>query len=511
MSILNTAELTRLGAQTGLRESQGPIPVLAIGDSLTNANNDNSANVLGATAFVNQVCLRSSGKLFIRRTIGIPGNTSSDISYRLADEGMFHTVLGGMAIVLQGTNDLNQSISVNTLTLNDRLIIRLLRSHGLRVAMIAIPPSANYGPDSINYNTAKKAVANAEGAIWIDPWTDARASDGTYVANASTDGIHPIQAYTALAAQIFLNDSQIVGLLPAYATLAATISGDLTAPTLNGAFTSTYTSGSNLIPVNWTSLSSAGIQTTRDSNNIGVATITPTATAGTPGISNNNFNVSVLAGRRVAFSGKISTTGLASSGGTFTVRIQAGTSETNESFSITPLGDLNTDVTNGVFYFEGTLPAGITFITLLAFYTGITSIATSVVLSEVSIRATDHQGVDTRLRRVPARIRNLSAAATLTLDDEIVIVDATASAITITLPLAGKNTYGFGNYTSTYQKSIQSTGFPVTIIKIDSSTNAVTIVPQSTNTIEGSTSATLTSQYAKNRFTPIRNGLWMKQ
>lgn len=80
-------------------------------------------------------------------------------------------------------------------------------------------------------------------------------------------------------------------------------------------------------------------------------------------------------------------------------------------------------------------------------------------------------------------IKLISANYTATINDEIIYADATAGAITISLP---------------QQSSVSSTTVAkgYTIIKIDSSTNTITVDPYSTETINGAATEELSSQYA---------------
>lgn len=71
-----------------------------------------------------------------------------------------------------------------------------------------------------------------------------------------------------------------------------------------------------------------------------------------------------------------------------------------------------------------------------------------------------------------------STTLTLDNDSEVVIVDATAGAVTVNLPAAG---------------TVQ--GKVYTIKKKDSSGNAVTVDPNSTETIDGASTYVLNAQY----------------
>lgn len=74
----------------------------------------------------------------------------------------------------------------------------------------------------------------------------------------------------------------------------------------------------------------------------------------------------------------------------------------------------------------------------------------------------------------PSQVRTLVASATLTSADAVVLVDATAGAVSVTLPMPS-----------------QVQGFLVTVKKIDASANAVTLV----GTIDGAANPTLPTRY----------------
>ena len=83
-----------------------------------------------------------------------------------------------------------------------------------------------------------------------------------------------------------------------------------------------------------------------------------------------------------------------------------------------------------------------------------------------------------------------TSAYTLTANDDVVTCNASSAAFTVTLPSA----------TGSGQKYL--------VIKTDSSTNAVTLAAAGTDTIEGSSTKSLASQYNKIAVVDIASGLW---
>lgn len=77
-------------------------------------------------------------------------------------------------------------------------------------------------------------------------------------------------------------------------------------------------------------------------------------------------------------------------------------------------------------------------------------------------------------------VQTKTAAYTATIYDDVILVDATAGAITITLPSA-----------------TSSTGLRLTVKKADSSANAVTVDGNASETIDGATTKSLAAQWDK--------------
>lgn len=157
------------------------------------------------------------------------------------------------------------------------------------------------------------------------------------------------------------------------------------------------------------------------------------------------------------------------------------------------------------------MPAGASSAAVTLTLVGVASgTGVTVSLGELSVRPTEMLGLDTRGNRRPNRIRHLSSSTTLSLDDAIVLVDATAGAVTINLPSAGVNYYGYGPYASIYQRRTPGSGLDYMIVRIDASANAVTVAAPASTTIEGASSITLASQWAKVRLLAAKPGLFVK-
>lgn len=108
--------------------------------------------------------------------------------------------------------------------------------------------------------------------------------------------------------------------------------------------------------------------------------------------------------------------------------------------------------------------------------------------------------------RAPRRITKVTAATyTIKLDDDVILVDATANAVTLTLPSVGINNYSNSGL-SGYGIGVRGGGLPFTIKKVDASANVVTIAAASGENIEGAASISLSTQWSKAIVLPTNGG-----
>lgn len=89
-------------------------------------------------------------------------------------------------------------------------------------------------------------------------------------------------------------------------------------------------------------------------------------------------------------------------------------------------------------------------------------------------------------------VRRITTSDSMTLNDTIVLVDATA-----------------GNVTFTLQAALQWEQKRLVIKKIDASANTVTIDGYSTETIDGATTKVLSAQYASYELTSQGGAVWI--
>jgi len=478
----------------------------AIGDSITFQNSDNNAGLWGGNCYWSVLSWLSGGRIVFRGQAGIPGNTSAQIATRFADEALTYPNIDLM-FIMAGTNDVTSSVAQATTIANIVSMIRASLSRGQVPIVLSVLPrgdNAGYNTTTIALNAALQPAIEAAGAVWVDVFTPVAAS-GYAVGSANTpDGIHPnppavkIMAETALArleALYLIAPEKAWNLLPA----------DQYGGAPSSDFTSTYTqSGYGTVPTGY--IMGSGVATTTVSADAtsGAQLMNIAATSGTVQFTTSSaFSLARFAGKTVAFSGRLKTSGLESSGSKVRIRLQGSDTETNVDLRLQLLYDLAIDG-DGYFYGETFVPASASSATAAILVDIITGGACTVSVGEFTIRVLQEipQGLlGTRMRRIPRNVRTVATATTLTVDDNILYVDATAGAVTITLPTAGKALYGAGSYTSTYQKGMPTQGLDFTIIKKDASANAVTVQRAGSDTINGGTSVNTTTQYG--RINPI--------
>lgn len=92
-------------------------------------------------------------------------------------------------VILAGTNDLR-----STVPFGDRLgiIDSIVRKAGVAdVVISAIPPFDPKPSLATEWNAALETYAADAGHAFVDPWVELRTRGGSYLADATLDGVHP--------------------------------------------------------------------------------------------------------------------------------------------------------------------------------------------------------------------------------------------------------------------------------------------------------------------------------
>lgn len=487
----------------------------AMGDSITFQNSDNNSGLWGGNCYWQVLSWMSGGRLAFRGQAGIPGNTSAAMATRFVAEALAYPGVTRM-FILAGTNDVTTGVAQATTIANIKYMIRASRSRGQTVIVLAVPPrgdNAGYNTTTIALNAALQPVVEAEGAVWVDVFTPLNAAGYTTGSIYTTDGIHPNAPAVKIMAQATLDVLNINGLL-APVKASSLVPAELAQVFANADFSSTYTQASyGTVPTNYIMGTGTASTTVTPDPVSGFNLINITATSGTVQLTNSSgFSLARYAGKTVSFSGRLITTNLEATGGKVRIRLQGTDAETSLDLRLQLLYDFSIDG-DGYFYGETFVPASATSGMCTLFVDIIVgSGPCTVSVGEFSIRTLSDVPLGllgTLTRRIPNQVRTVTTATTLTIDDNILYVDATAGPVTITLPAAGPVLYGSGTYTSTYQKRMPSQGLDFTIIKKDASANAVTVERAGSDTINGGTSVNTTTQYGRINPICVARAVWV--
>jgi len=100
-------------------------------------------------------------------------------------------------VIMGGTNDLAAGATVGEILSN---LASVARDVGAKhVTILAIAPYDYLPADAMALNRSLRSLAEDNGWGFIDPWTDLREADGTWLAEFFTDGIHTSMEGYALA------------------------------------------------------------------------------------------------------------------------------------------------------------------------------------------------------------------------------------------------------------------------------------------------------------------------
>jgi len=132
---------------------------------------------------------------------GIPGDTTDGMLARLDQDVWAYNP--GVLFVMGGSNDLGRGYSTASTIANLKGILSAAKAKGVRVFLMQIPPEAWQGSSGPidNLNAAIVALGNANKVVVIDTHSPLSASNGTYQAKYTTDGVH----FTDAGAQVVAN------------------------------------------------------------------------------------------------------------------------------------------------------------------------------------------------------------------------------------------------------------------------------------------------------------------
>ena len=95
-------------------------------------------------------------------------------------------------VIMGGTNDVLSSVPRTETTVALRQMIEDARAAGIRVWVVAPPPSNIRTEDLIVLRAVEQRIAEEEGATWLDPTPAVSQDDGEWQEGLTGDGVHPL-------------------------------------------------------------------------------------------------------------------------------------------------------------------------------------------------------------------------------------------------------------------------------------------------------------------------------
>jgi hypothetical protein len=185
----------------------------ALGDSITQQDNDNSGQVTG-NGWFEWVCLLSGYRFRRVRNAGVAGNTLEQMLARfdtdVAPYAPARVWLAG------GTNNLSATGFPAASMATFKAIVQKTLSIGAEPIICAIPPRSDSSANNARlWNIWLERYALINGYRFVNGWRTLTSSSGTWVSGASGDLIHPYQSTAYAAAVDILTQIQY----PTYAPL----------------------------------------------------------------------------------------------------------------------------------------------------------------------------------------------------------------------------------------------------------------------------------------------------
>ena len=134
---------------------------------------------------------------------GISGQSSSQMVVRFAHDVV--PLKPDVVHIMAGTNDIGGAtgpITEDEYLANIRAMLDMAKANGIAVVVAAIPPMSRLLPRPEfdtrpvvpRLNSRLKALAEKDGATWVDYFTPLASSDGSFDPRFANDGVHPTRA-----------------------------------------------------------------------------------------------------------------------------------------------------------------------------------------------------------------------------------------------------------------------------------------------------------------------------
>lgn len=175
---------------------------VALGDSITAAQTDNTNNAWGSS-WPLYAMLKSQGRLRLVRNAAVGGNTSANMLARFDSDVTPYAP--NIVTLLAGTNDIATGVAFATFQANIAAIVTKIRTIGAVPVLGTIPPrtGGGFGPTIVRWNAWLRDYAERNGISVVDFYrTLTDPSTGGYLSAYLGDGVHPNTAGDAALGEV---------------------------------------------------------------------------------------------------------------------------------------------------------------------------------------------------------------------------------------------------------------------------------------------------------------------
>ena len=333
--------------------------IVALGDSITQADSDIPNNSFGPISWFMQLIVRSDGRLKYVRNSAISGNTTSMMLSRLQQDVIAYKP--DICIILGGTNDINLNIAPSKTIANIKEILNALKTAGITPVLCTIPPRGdNLKDDALTTNNllirdlafTSRATLLDLYSVLVDPAT------GRYKAGLNADNLH-LNYTGAKVVSEYVKDV-LLSQIPDVRVAVPHVNSSATNLVSNGLFIAD--SNADGVPDGWITYGSGGVTTsiTEKKGILGKALkLSAASNNGGNRYVEQSINISTgkfSAGDKIAICGRFISE-MATDGD---VLFGAGLKFSGANSGIVPIKDWKLAINPGTFYHEITVPAGTT-------------------------------------------------------------------------------------------------------------------------------------------------------
>ncbi|HEX8942422.1 MAG TPA: GDSL-type esterase/lipase family protein, partial [Gemmatimonadaceae bacterium] len=310
-------------------------------------------------AWVSHFLIRSNAQVHMLHNAGVAGNTSAQMLARFSTDVAAYKP--DKVFVKAGTNDVGNAVPFATSIANIQAIVQAIRDIPAVPILCTIPPrSDGYHQAIETLNAGIRLYARTQGitlvdfhAVLVDP------ANGNYLAAYNGDNVHP----TAIGARVMADTaiSATAGLWQKWSPYQPSDNTDPNNWIVNGLML--VDANANGIADSWTQFGSSNATMTivTDSSIIGKWQQIAKADVGNNIVFDQSFALASgkwSIGDRIAFTGRVKTSGVDAGGGQYKIYLDYGNGNV-----IYPVGSLWTVDTNGTFYIESVIPAATAAVT----------------------------------------------------------------------------------------------------------------------------------------------------